>query len=69
MQFGNRVHVLSPGVSDVVGNDEVPLLKPQYAANTACADEISAVCEEHEYLTEELIPWLTRSEFSGTHGK
>lgn len=29
----------------------------------AWADETSAVMEEHEYLTEVLMTWLTSSEF------
>lgn len=46
-----------------MGNEEVPLFSPQYPAKTACADEISAVFEAQEYLTEVFIPWLASNEF------
>jgi hypothetical protein len=55
--------VLSPGGLEVDGKDEVPLFRPQYPANTACADATSAVCEEQEYLADVLIFPLTRREF------
>lgn len=29
----------------------------------ACAEEISAVCESHEYFADVLIIWLTFNEF------
>lgn len=41
----------------------MPLLSAQYAANMACAEEISAVCDAQEYLADELINWLTLREF------
>lgn len=55
--------LLSPGGPEASGNEDVPLLRPQYPANTACADEISAVFEAQEYRTDVLMPWLARSEF------
>jgi hypothetical protein len=48
---------------DGIGKAEVPLLRAQYAANMACADEISAVCEVQAYLAAELIIWETFKEF------
>ena len=54
---------LSPGGSEAVGNEEVPLFNPQYPAKTACAEETSAVFEAQEYLTEVLIPALASNEF------
>lgn len=46
-----------------LGNDEVPLPMAQYAANMACADDMSAECDAHEYLADVLISWLILNEF------
>ena len=41
----------------------VPLLRAQYAANRACADDTSAVWAEQDDLADVLMAWLTLKEF------
>ena len=47
----------------MVGNEVVPLTRPQYAANIACADDTSAEWDEQEDLAPVLMAWLTLREF------
>ena len=63
MSVGAEWYALSPGGFDAEGNDDVPALRLQYAEKKACADAMSAVCDEHACPTCELIDWLTTSEF------
>lgn len=46
-----------------MGKVEEPSSRSQYAANMACAEEISAVCEAHEYFADVLMIWLIFNEF------